>query len=383
MKKWINILVLSGLIGAWFALFAIQFLDHEKIKNHESGIFKLHGAFEKKKDTTLTASNWFNRIYQQRKTAYLNEEFFPRAVFVKASNQYNYSLFSEISAKEIYECKEGYFFRYYMDDFKPSYNFKGDKHIDSITNDIIRLQQLLDSNNTKLLCVIAPDKGRIYPEYLTDNFKEDESRNPNNYQAYLKCFETKRINYIDFNDWYAQIKDTFQIPIFSKNGVHWTQSASSFAIDSIQNYMEHTSGDKYPDLVLKNKHYKLLPWKPDVDASETMNLLWPPDEIRIPYFNVSVNDSTLNKPKVLVISDSFWDAPSWSGYDKLLFQNQEYWYYNRTFRNYIDPERPISNKDYERLLEYDYIVVLATEMNLSDFGWGFFNKSLEVLQNEK
>lgn len=370
-------------IGGWFSLFILEIIDVDFITNDNSGLFKLHGAYEKRKDTTLTVENWLSQNYQQKKSNYLNDHFTLRGLLVKASNQYNYSFYDEINAEEIFKCKNGYFFRFYWKDFKPSYNFKGEYHIDSITNQITELQQILDSNNTKLLCIIAPDKGRIYPEFLTDNYKENESLNPNNYQVYLENFKRKKINYIDFNNWFQLIKDTFQIPIFAKNGVHWTQSASAFAIDSIQRYMEHHSKANFPNIILKNKHFKLRPWQPDVDASQTMNLLWAPDELDIPYFNAYANDTTLSKPKVLVVSDSFWDAPSWSGYDKLLFHKQEYWYYNRTYRNYIEPERPLEEKDYKKLYEYDYIIVLATEMNLSDFGWGFFNKAITTLESNE
>lgn len=355
-------------------------LEFDFIKNDDSGFFKLHGAYENRNDTTFTIDNWWSRQYQQKKSEYLNDHFILRGLLVKGSNQYNYSFYNEINAEEIFECKNGYFFRFYWEDFKPSYNFKGMHYIDSLTNQIRDLQHILDSSKTKLICVIAPDKARLYPEYLTENYKENESLHPNNYQAFLKNFKEKNINHIDFNNWYQLIKDTFDIPIFTKNGVHWTQSASAYAIDSMQKYMEYHSKKDFPNIVLKNKHFKIRPWQPDVDASEIMNLLWAPNEVDIPYFNASVDDSTLSKPKVLVISDSFWDAPSWSGYDKLLFEKQEYWYYNRTLRNYVDPERPINEKDYLNLDQYDYIVVLATETNLSEFGWGFFNRAIQAQQ---
>ena len=78
---------------------------------------------------------------------------------------------------------------------------------------------LLDKKGTKLVSIIAPDKARVCSEYLPDNFKENELKINNNYKEFLKQFDDKKIAHINFNDWFLQIKDTLQIPVFAKNGI--------------------------------------------------------------------------------------------------------------------------------------------------------------------
>jgi len=111
-----------------------------------------------------------------------------------------------------------------------------------------------------------------------------------------------------------------------------------------------------------------------------MNLLFQPRTFNMAYPEIRFeSDEGKTKPSLVVISDSFY----WGLYSMRmgnLFADNHFWYYNKE----IYPENfdnPFTTKDVnlqEEILKYDIIIILSTDANLSNFGWGFIENAYEV-----
>lgn len=99
------------------------------------------------------------------------------------------------------------------------------------------------------------------------------------------------------------------------------------------------------------------------------------------YPNIKVeSDSTLTRPKTLVIADSYY----WGMFNFNIaksFENNTFWYYNKHIypESYKEPLL-VKNMDLKsEISEFDVVVIMCTEGNLSRFGWGFVDQYYSAL----
>ena len=345
---------------------------------------QLKGDFETAKDTVLTIDTWFSKEYQKKKETYLSENFGLRSYFVRCHNQLQYSLYGNIFAKDIYEGTDGYFFRFYLDAFTPSSNYRGDEQIKSSSEKFKICQERLQEKGKLLVFVFAPAKFRYYDEFLPTQFK-DTTEEKNNYSAYKKAFEKERINYIDFNEWFLKMKDTTSVTLIAKGGIHWTQMGSILAMDSLSKYIENHTGVDYPNLIWAKPEARWRNWGPDRDIVETMNLFYVGNELNLHYpSSYQTTGSSRISPSVLMVADSYYDAPAWSDLPKLLFaNNSQYWYYNRECYDVNKNLTMVNELNFGKEIEsHDVIFVMCSEINLENFSWGFIDQLYEYIHKE-
>jgi hypothetical protein len=92
-------------------------------------------------------------------------------------------------------------------------------------------------------------------------------------------------------------------------------------------------------------------------------------------------DSGKTKPSLLVIADSFYWGIYGMGWGNL-FTNNHFWYYNKEiYPNNFDAPLTTDDINYrEELLKFDIIIILSTDANLPNLGWGFIEKGYDIFQ---
>lgn len=332
---------------------------------------KLSGYFIEHKKPEFTIASWFDNSFQNQFNKYFNQKFGFREDFVRLHNQIDYSFFKELHANGIIIGKENYL---YESNYIKSYlgdDFLGEEKIATTINKIDSIYKKLQEHNTELLIIIAPGKGYFYPEYIPDERMHE--RGPTNYQYYIKELEKVNIPYIDFNALFMQMKDTSSIILYPKTGIHWSQASIPFTLDSIVKKTESILNIDMP-----NVHYSYHPPiakadRTDADIERSLNLFLPLEIPPMSYPIISFDkDTSLTKPKVVSIADSFFWQFINKGYNKHIFSETKFWYYYKQV--YGTGQKDLFVNDIhirKELFETDLVILMATDANLYKFPYGF------------
>lgn len=335
--------------------------------------FPLKGAVSLPANVVFEKKDWISGDYQQKKEEYLNAGFGLRSLFVRANNQIAFNLFKKAKAngviigKDNYLYEEAYIKAYYGKDYL------GD---DSIAHTINRLKFISDTLNKlgkQLLVVFAPGKASFYPEYIPDAFLPKNEKT--NYKMFSLKAKESGLNTIDFNKWFIDNKAKSKYPLYPKYGIHWSVYGAILAADSLTKKI----GDLRHIVLPKIKITEINMAKPfdsDYDIADGMNLLLKNSSFEMAYPRIVFdNAGQTTKPKVLVISDSFY----WGLYNLGIsncFQNDHFWYYNKqVYPESSTKELLADNLNInEEINKHDVIVIISTEATLSKIGWGFVER---------
>ena len=337
-------------------------------------LYKLAGDNVVANDTSLTISNYLSGDFQRKKDDQLASNFGFRSLLIKINNQINFSCFNMVNAQGVIAGKENYLFETtYIDAFNGK-DYMGLDNINDYLNRLEIISNKLLKLNKQIILVIAPSKPSFYREFLP----KLQKHNISNYEV-ISCELKKRsILKIDFSNWFNKTKHQSKYPLYPKHGNHWSMYGSFLAADSIINYIESLRAIDLPNLQLKKITLE-QPKNEDKDIEYGINLL-----VKLPSFDLATptveTESMFGKAKtnVLFIGDSFF----WNIYNLGIlksFQKSSFWYYNQAVypMSYI---KQTSVKDLsinDEINQQDVIIILATESNISSFGWGF----LDVAEN--
>lgn len=342
----------------------------------------LKGAISQPEKEAFSFANWFSGEYQEKEETYLNETFGFRSWFIRINNQIAFSFFDKAKARGVIIGKENYLFEenyikaYYGTDFIGK---------DSITNRMQRLKYLQDTLaklDKSLVIVFAAGKGSFYPEYIPDEYKKEKGIT--NYEVHVELAEKLNLNYIDFNDYFVKNKYTSLYPLYPQFGIHWSYYGACLAADSIVKYIEKLRNIDMPNLYwdeieVKNAH------RIDVDIAAGMNLLFNPRTFKMAYPIVKFeSDTSKIKPSVIVIADSYyWEMYSFGISN--LFNKSHFWYYNKeVYPETFDGPLNVDQLNLSNQIEQnDVIIILATEANLSAFGWEFIENAFENYRSKE
>ncbi len=367
VDKILRIGIMIVILFAFVSLFLQDYFKYFKER-------PLIGAYSKTSITVLTTDDWFDGVYQKNLSNYLNENFAFRPLIVRLQNQIDYTLFSKINTSVVFEGKDNYLFRLGSKNYHADY--RGRAYFVEQVRKYQYIQSCLKALNKTITFVIAPGKHSVLPEYLPDTHIYEPDRDSSNYNVLVKLFHEEEINYLDLNKYYLELKDTVAYPLFAKSGIHWTRQASAYALDTIADYLEWLNMENYPDLIIRKPEIE-KPEVCDIDIYRTMNIFQACDEVDLYSCNFAVDTIYDKKPKVLVVSDSFYDAPFQARIPKILFhQDSEYWYYNK--RAKMNTGRTIPKKSAQEIVERcDHIIIMMTMVNIRGVGWHILD-DLEV-----
>lgn len=336
---------------------------------------KLDGYYEERKDPNFTMGSWVSSEYQQQKEAYLNHNFGFREDFVRIHNEWRYTLYKQFASPKIYEGKDRYLFEVTNINYTSEISKKTKAEFRSNVTKLKQVANYLDSAfSCKVLLVACPGKEYYLKEYLpTDIAYLGEV--PEYMPLLAKLADSIGINYLDFNTYFVNNKEALSFPLYSKTGIHWTKSGSYYAMDSVVKFMETISGKDLANLNYKAPTYKKgYVWTPDMDIYNSLNLIRPWDELKLPYTELEEPVGGY-KPKVIIIADSYFRAPAWAGIPKKYFsQSSEFCYYYQEFFD-VDNKNIDKGNLRDKLKNTDFVLILCSVENLKWFTFDFLGEA--------
>jgi hypothetical protein len=340
----------------------------------------LVGAAYSNTDTIFTLQNWIEGDFQKKKDKYLEQQFKERNFIVRLNNQINFLAFKKVSTRDVVVGKNNYLFQ---GNYFNAMN-GADLIPVNITKERIRklavLKDSLFKRGIYLDFVIAPSKSRYYKEYAPKEWLQ-ENGGVTNYSTVLSECKKQSIEIFDVNDWFLKIKPTQKYQLFPKTGIHWSNYGSVLFTDSLVNRIKKGVNLPIPELDIINVKLSSQLAPLDHDLGAAINLLdsIPVDAMPYPQY-VWYNDSTKIKVKALFIADSYLWNIYYQGLTVNIFSDITYNYYNTTMYN-DKSATPIGtfsrDKCRETILSHKTIIILLSEPNLQDMGWGFIDWAYE------
>ncbi len=332
------------------------------------------GAFLPAKDTTLTWENWGNGSYQKKKNAYWNDHIGFHSDFVRINNQIDYSFFGKTHAKSVIIGKNGYLYEKGYVEVLAGRGFIGTLQMKPKIRKLKALQDSLAKRNIPVLVILAPNKARLYPEYLPDSL-QIAPVDSSNYNICVADLKKYNIPYIDVSDWFLKLKPTSKYPLFAQYGVHWSRYGVALMADSLTNYLRK-QGLYVPKLsyhIAYEKDKDKLTRSSDYDIGLGLNLIFPApmDSMPYPIFGYE-EEATRQKIAPVFLSDSYFWMFMYEGLAQGLFGGKwEFWNYgNELWMN----KHLIRNIDIhqakEELKDNNALILITSEVNIANLGFG-------------
>jgi hypothetical protein len=324
----------------------------------------------------FTWQRWFSSVFQDEFATRLNDNIGLRKSLVRIGNQYDYSLFGLTHVAGWIKGKEDYL---YEEDYIHEYN--GDYFIgtEAIDRKLARLKNVMDSlkaHGIPLILVFEPGKASFYPEYIPRRFHPGR-KSQNNYGHYIAQSQKLGIPFLDLNRYFLLMKDTATYPLFPRYGMHWSMYGVHLAADTMSKYMAKATGKPMPVFKARRMHQSVNSLYTDYDIGELFNLACPLPPALAAYPVVpfsSMPDGTLSS---LVIADSYYITLV-ETYGKKWFGKQDFWYYNKKVypNQNVDPPELVDKTDLRsKLLKYDIILLMTSEINLHCGFWSFADEA--------
>lgn len=335
---------------------------------------ELKGYFEIQSKPALTDSDYFNGNYQEMYMDYLNDNLPNRSNFIRLYNQLQYSLFTQTSAKDVVIGKNNYLFELpYLKEISGE-NFIGidanRQKIESLKN----ISDYLEKKGKKLLVVIAAGKASYFNDKIPDEYNKKDTTN---YEYLVKFLSNYKLNYIDFRKWIISQKDTTTHNLMGVTGIHWTNYTGHYVADSINRFIENSSGKKMSTKKYISIEESTIPRGEDNDVEKSMNLLFPIGNYKYQYPIVEyLKEDNAYYPNVSVVADSYWWTINNLNSPHNQYNNYYFMYY---FKNVYNKEKELtSNLNDEEFKNYidnsDFVILMATEANFNWFPYGFIEK---------
>jgi len=343
-------------------------------------IFKLEplkGAIETFEKPAFTFETWKSGDFQKNYEKYVNNNFGFRSTFIRINNQQAFSFYNEAKANGVVIGKENYL---YEKNYLKAYlgtDFIGEKAIQSQVFKLKKIQDTLQKLNKNLLMIFAPGKGTFFPEFMPD-YCAKQKRNKTNYSSYLAAMKSKNINYLDFNQWFLNMKSKSKYPLYGKAGIHWSKYGEYLAADSIIKVIGKMRKTEMTKLVLDKLEVKKINEQGDYDIGEGMNLFFMMDTYPMAYprFHYEKPKNQQKTPKVLVVSDSYFWGMFNAGISKEVFGDGQFWYYNQEiYPDSFESPKNVRDIDIQSEVEKNEVVLLiCTDANLFKFAFGFVDQ---------
>lgn len=372
--------ILFSLTAVVLFLFPIQ---------QATGLFKfkkLYGAMEEQPKPRLTAQQWLDCSFQDGAEAYLQQHYGFREPLTRLYNQYIWDCYGLTFAKErnwVFVSDDGWYYESsYVQEYYEGNSWKYAQDSLQMANILGRealmlsqTQQILDSMGVHLFVLLEPGKELIYPEHIPTNTQYHHDKVFSAHDFLHQRFDELGIHYIDAGEWFLQMKDTVDFPLFPQTGTHWSNLAAMYVADSLIRYMEDLGDVNILNFTIGEKYVKTK--EPDNDLEEWLNLMRPLKGEPNYYAKTPiVDDPTAVKPRLITIGDSFyWNILNHAPF-KRIFGSVPYWYYFSTI--YFDgPEVNVADIDLlEKVTGADFIMLAYSTPQQYEMSNGFAQRFL-------
>ncbi len=342
----------------------------------------LNGAITELEDPYFTKESWLDGSYQKKQQDYLNENFGFRNVFVRLNNELNFRLYNEINAKNVILGKDDYLFEEnYILTYKGK-DFIGSQQIEEKVNKLAKLKDTLNAKGIDIMVLLAPGKGSYYPEFIPDKY-QPTVRSISNYEVYRRKLKEAKINLLDAQQWFRDMKKLSPYPLFPKTGIHWSAYGEFLVVDSLMSYISTLSNSYHmPRYIIDEIEVTSEMKKRDNDIEKGMNLLFDISNVDMAYPKYHLKSDSLTKsPRVLSVSDSFYWGIYNMGVARDVFNEGQFWFYNHQIFQEGQPTRYVQEIDVLKEVEkHDLILLIATDATLYKFAFGFIDQLYELYQ---
>jgi len=342
----------------------------------------LKGVVQETERPDFSFASFVNHQYQFQLSNYLDSRFPFEASFIRLYNQIEFSVFNNISNEHVTLGKNGVLFEpWYIESYFGE-DFVGEEFIQGQVDKLAALDSVFRKNGKTLIIALAPGKASVYPELIPDYLKSDSSA-PSNYGVYAQLLKKKKLNVLDFNEWFIKLKPTFERNLFPKGGTHWSEDMALVSLDTLIRFIECKSGDFLNNIYLKEIYHSHIPQGSDDDLIKISNLIDTSGYNDYYYWKYSFEQRFPVDKSLITISDSYF----WNMYARglsLTFKEPEFWYYYNNAYFDKKPEMLISDLDInEQIKEADYILLMSSPSPLNKFGWGFIDDAYcKFVENE-
>lgn len=326
-------------------------------------------------DIEFTAQNWFDGVYSESKEKYLNDNIGFHHFLIRLNNQYHFSLFNKAFAKGVIAGKDGFLFEKKYLEAHAGLDYVGEEEIKTRFEKLKFIQDTLAKKGIYFAVLFAPGKATYYPEYIPAPYNVSTTKT--NYLEYIKIAKQTGVNFYDFNELFVQLKPTANYPLYPKTGMHWSVYGMHLAFDSLTRYMERVSNFQLTRFDYSNVRLSDSLIAPDGDIAEGMNLFYKPPHFTMAYPQISYKDNSSQKPNVLAVSDSYWMGMYFLDLPKNVFNQHEFWYYNKQLYNYDLNGKIGAPADFDlkqSIEKNNFVFIMSTEATLDNIGWGFIDE---------
>lgn len=305
--------------------------------------------------------------------------------WVRLHNEINFKMFRYSNTEKLVLGKNDCFFEeIYITEYL-GHNYIGEYFIRKKVENLKRLIEILEKQyNKQLILVFEPGKASFSPEFIPDRY-HPKRKGTSNYEGFTRECDRQGVDYLDLNRYFVEQKPLRPHKLYSKYGVHWSSYGLWLATDTLMGYLERTCGIDLPECLVLGDSNSTQNKDLDFDLEPPMNLLCelPHETMNFPIRTFRYDSTRHARPRALTIADSYYWSIWNYGIAQSLFSENTFWYYNRTV--YPDIWDPIVWADKSKLKETiennDIILLMITEANLYDFGWGFVEEALAALDS--
>jgi len=349
---------------------------------------KLNGFFLLNPQPDLnrfTWHHWFDGSFQEDYMKRTEDHIGFRNSLFRLHNQYDFSLFGITHAQGFILGKNGFLFEEdYIHEYTGNY-FIGKRTLEKKFLKLQKIQEELKAENIDLIPVIEPGKASFYPELIPSHY-HPYKKSLSNHDYFLQLFKSLRINYLDLNQYFLNLKDSSRYALFPEYGMHWSIYGVTLAVDTLLRYMGKIHGTVLPSFRIMNIEVSDSLRYTDNDIGNMLNLIFPLPKIEAAYPDLKfVDRPETRKISVLVIADSYY-LNIVNGFSGKLFGKEEYWYYNSKVYPYIiDNENPVyvDKSDLKnKLREFDVILLMTSEINMHCGYWNFVDEVYQSFHPE-
>ncbi|PID95038.1 MAG: hypothetical protein CSA95_01490 [Bacteroidetes bacterium] len=344
-------------------------------------IAKLKGYFVEAKKPQLKVQHVWDGSYQDSLNSYIEDHIGFRPLLVRLHNTVDYYLYHKINANNVILGKDDYAFEEGYIHATLGRDFIGEDTISAITAKARVIQDCLQEKGIIFLVVFAPGKATFFPDRIPDAYHPD-SVTTTNLEVYRKKMLDKKVNLVDFNKWFVEMKDTSSYPLYPQYGIHWSHYGMLLALDSLTHYLEAGRAIDMPEMSWSEVEVSKRLRHTDYDLGEALNLLWQLPTYGAAYPRVVFEkEEGKEKPSLLAASDSFFWNWYGTGFTDRFFSRTDFLYYfNQYYSSSFSGSKSISELSLLPFVEaHDVVMVMATDGNLKTFAFGFIDKLYEAI----
>ena len=340
---------------------------------------RLKGAIETVEMPTLSYESLRSGYYTDSLNDYLKGNFALKGVAIKTRNQLDYSLFGLTHARSVEIGKEGYLFeRNYINAALGLDTLSRD----NVAEKVALFESLSEASGTEFFVTLVPGKASYFPDLHPEGYKQsDSSRYNRSYKIWRELVEESEVlNLVDLWGEFIDVEG-----VFPKNGIHWCEWVQVDALNILNDSIARVTGMQPAKFEIESEYYSTEMEGTDQDIESGLNLWQDIADLETKYYKSHWEDAEgFNKPKVLIIGDSYaWGIVN-RGVLRHSYDMGEFWYYDNVVHGpaYLDtenfgkkPEEVHAMTTHEELAttlsQFDAVVLLSTDANLFRFPFGF------------